>query len=107
VSDHRALADVWIYVADSSCRGYAPLYDRICRAVAGSDAVLEMVAEAPPEGHNPVLLLAAVHHLLLGASSTRWPPSTQASPTPTPARCSSTCAGSSATSCYHSSPPGT
>jgi hypothetical protein len=66
VRDHRALADVWIYVADSSCRGYSPLYDRICRAVAESDAVLEMVAEAPPEGHNPVLLLAAVHHLLLG-----------------------------------------
>jgi hypothetical protein len=66
VGDHDALADVWIYVADSSCRGYSPLYDRICRAVAGSDAVLGMVSEAPPAGHNPVLLLAAVHHLLLG-----------------------------------------
>jgi hypothetical protein len=66
VSDHDALAAIWIYVADSSCRGYSPLYDRICRAVAESDAVLEMVTEAPPEGHNPVLLLAAVHYLLLG-----------------------------------------
>ncbi len=66
VSDHDALAAIWIYIADSSCRGYSPLYDRICRAVAESDAVLDMVAGAPPEGHNPVLLLAAVHHLLLG-----------------------------------------
>jgi hypothetical protein len=52
--------------ADSSCRGYSPLYDHICRTVAESDAVLDLVTEAPPEGHNPVLLLAAVHHLLLG-----------------------------------------
>jgi hypothetical protein len=66
VSDRDALAAIWIYIADSSCRGYSPLYDRICRAVAESDPVLEMVAEAPPVGHNPVLLLAAVHHLLLG-----------------------------------------
>jgi hypothetical protein len=62
----RALAAVWTYVADTSCRGYSPLYDRICRAVAESDAVLDLVSEAPPRGHHPVLLLAAVHHLLLG-----------------------------------------
>ncbi|HEY6414711.1 MAG TPA: DUF2332 domain-containing protein, partial [Acidimicrobiales bacterium] len=61
-----ALAAIWMYVADSSCRGYSPLYDRICRTVAESDPVLELVTEAPPEGHNPVLLLAAVHHLVLG-----------------------------------------
>jgi hypothetical protein len=66
VSEHDDLAAIWIYIADSTCRRYSPLYDRVCRAVADSDAVLDMVAEAPPEGHNPVLLLAAVHHLLLG-----------------------------------------
>ena len=66
MSDYGALAGIWIYVADSSCRGYSPLYDRICRVVAESDAVLSMVREAPPVGHNPVLLLAAVHDLLLG-----------------------------------------
>jgi hypothetical protein len=53
VSDRDALAGIWIYIADSSCRGYSPLYDRICRAVAESDAVLEMVAEAPPVGPPP------------------------------------------------------
>jgi hypothetical protein len=62
----RDLAAIWLYVADSSCRGYSPLYDRICRAVAESDEVLDLVSEAPPPGHNPVLLLAAVHYLLLG-----------------------------------------
>jgi hypothetical protein len=62
----RDLAAIWLYVADSSCRGYSPLYDRICRTVAESDEVLDLVSEAPPRGHNPVLLLAAVHYLLLG-----------------------------------------
>ena len=61
----RDLAAIWLYVADTSCRGYSPLYDRICRTVAESDDVLDLVSEAPPRGHNPVLLLAAVHYLLL------------------------------------------
>ena len=62
----RDLAAIWVYVADYSCRGYSPLYDRICRTVAENDDVLDLVCEAPPTGHNPVLLLAAVHYLLLG-----------------------------------------
>lgn len=62
----RDLAAIWLYVADSSCRRYSPLYDRICRTVAESDEVLDLVSQAPPRGHNPVLLLAAVHYLLLG-----------------------------------------
>lgn len=63
----RPLAAVWIYIADSSCRGYSPLYDRICRHVAESDALLDLIETAPPEQHNPVLLLAAVHYLVLGS----------------------------------------
>ncbi len=62
----RDLGAIWLYVADSSCRGYSPIYDRICRTVAESDEVLDLVSEAPPLAHNPVLLLAAVHYLLLG-----------------------------------------
>ncbi|HTN81901.1 MAG TPA: DUF2332 family protein, partial [Acidimicrobiales bacterium] len=62
----RDLGKIWVYVADSSCRGYSPIYDRICRTVAESDDVLDLVSEAPPIGHNPVLLLAAVHYLVLG-----------------------------------------
>lgn len=59
------LAALWRYVADTSCRGYSPLYDRICRTVAEREEVLDLVSEAPPRGHNPLLLLAAVHYLLL------------------------------------------
>ena len=62
----RDLATVWLYIADTSCRGYSPLYDRICRTVAESDEVLDLVSEAPRRGHNPLLLLAAVHYLVLG-----------------------------------------
>src|SRR4051794_17942908 len=62
----RDLAAIWVYVADISCRGYSPLYDRICRIVAESDDVLDLVSQAPRRAHNPVLLLAAVHYLLLG-----------------------------------------
>lgn len=61
----RPLGDIWIYVADTSCRGYSPLYDSICRYVAGRDDVLDLVEQAPPRGHNPVLLLAVVHELVL------------------------------------------
>jgi hypothetical protein len=63
----RPLAAIWIYIADSSCRDYSPLYDRICRTVAESDALLDLIETTPPEQHNPVLLLAAVHSLVLGA----------------------------------------
>ena len=60
------LAALWRYVADTSCRGYSPLYDRICRTVAEDAEVLDLVSQAPPQGHNPLLLLAAVHYLVLG-----------------------------------------
>ncbi|MDZ4825736.1 MAG: DUF2332 domain-containing protein [Actinomycetota bacterium] len=62
----RDLAELWLYIADTSCRGYSPLYDRICRTVAESDDVLDLVEEAPPRAHFPVLLLAAVHYVVLG-----------------------------------------
>jgi hypothetical protein len=61
-----SLADIWIHIADTGCRDYSPIYDRICRTVAGSDAVLELVQQAPPKGHFPNVLLGAVHYLLLG-----------------------------------------
>jgi hypothetical protein len=60
------LAGIWRYVADTSCRDYSPLYDRICRWVADDDAVLRLVQQAPPQGHFPIVLLGAVHYLLLG-----------------------------------------
>jgi hypothetical protein len=59
------LGAVWELIADTSF-GAAPLYDRIARAVAHDDDVLSLVLEAPPPGHFPLLLLAAVHYLVLG-----------------------------------------
>ncbi|HLM64509.1 MAG TPA: DUF2332 domain-containing protein [Acidimicrobiales bacterium] len=61
----RDLASLWTWFADESCRGYSPLYDRICRAVAGNRDLLARVREAPPDGHAPTVLLGAVHYLLL------------------------------------------
>jgi hypothetical protein len=60
------LAEVWTYFADTSCGTYSPLYDRVCRTVAASDDLLALIGEAPPRGHQPNVLLAAVHYLLLG-----------------------------------------
>lgn len=60
-----ALARMWTHFADTACGEYSPLYDRICRTVAGSDDLLGLVASAPPEGHLPNVLLAAAHYLVL------------------------------------------
>jgi hypothetical protein len=62
----RQLAAIWRYFADTQGRGYSPLYDRIARTVATSDAVIDLIIEAPPAGHWPNTLLGAVHYLLLG-----------------------------------------
>src|SRR5271169_44949 len=60
-----ALAELWTAFAESNCRGYSPLYERISLAVAADRDVLELVRQAPPHAHLPPLLLAAVHDLLL------------------------------------------
>jgi hypothetical protein len=61
-----ALADIWTWYADNVFSGYSPLYARIARAVAASDDVLALLDDAPPRSHQPNVLLAAVHYLLLG-----------------------------------------
>ena len=61
-----ALADLWNWYADNVFRDYSPLYARISRTVAASDDVLALLEEAPPQSHQPNVLLAAVHYLLLG-----------------------------------------
>jgi len=61
----QELGAVWDAVADLSFVPRAPLYDRIARGVARDDEVLSLVLEAPPDGHFPLLLLAAVHYLVL------------------------------------------
>lgn len=63
-----SLAGLWTHFADTSCRGYSPLYDAVCRRVATSDEVLGLVAAAPPEARLPNVLLAAVHFMVLGGA---------------------------------------
>jgi len=60
-----ALRDLWNWYADTQCRGYSPVYEQVCRTVAGSDDVLELVQGSPPDAHLPTVLLASVHYLLL------------------------------------------
>ncbi|MDQ1508185.1 MAG: hypothetical protein QOG50_29 [Actinomycetota bacterium] len=59
------LAELWTWFADTSCAGYSPLYERISRAVAASPEMIDLISEAPPSGHQPTVLLASVHYLLL------------------------------------------
>jgi hypothetical protein len=60
------LGRLWEWQAVTGCRGYSPLYERICHTVAHDAAVLALVRRAPPPAHQPLVLLAAVHYLLLG-----------------------------------------
>jgi hypothetical protein len=60
------LAKLWIWFADNVGRDYSPVYDRVARTVAQSDEVLTLLDAAPPRSHQPNVLLAAVHYLLLG-----------------------------------------
>jgi hypothetical protein len=43
----------------------APLYARLCRGISADGPLARMLFHAPPTQRLPVLLLAAVHHLLL------------------------------------------
>ncbi|MGZ4796727.1 MAG: DUF2332 domain-containing protein [Acidimicrobiia bacterium] len=64
--EHAALSWLWSYFAEHEIGSYSPIYQRITRAVAADDDVLALVAAAPPRGHQPNVLLAAVHFLVLG-----------------------------------------
>ena len=60
------LSDLWTYFAEHECGEYSRLYARICETVAADAAVLDLIRDAPPTSHQPNVLLAAVHYLLLG-----------------------------------------
>ena len=64
-TEPRELAEVWTGFADLACGRYSPIYDRVSRAVAASDEVIDFILEAPPQAHMPTVLLACVHFLLL------------------------------------------
>jgi hypothetical protein len=63
--DRRHLATWWRTFAEQECRGYSPLYERICLAVAADDDILDLACAAPPFGRQPNVLLAVVHDLVL------------------------------------------
>ena len=77
----RDLAAIWLYVADSSCRGYSPLYDRICRAVSESDEVLDLVSRRPLAGTTRCCSSPRCTTCCSAASTTCWGRSTPGSPT--------------------------
>jgi hypothetical protein len=55
----------------------APLYARLCRGISADEPLARMLFHAPPTQRRPVLLLAAVHHLLLAepdAELAQWYP---------------------------------
>jgi hypothetical protein len=62
----EALAQIWSYYSTNVYGAYAPLYSRLARLVAGDDDLLELVHAAPPYAHDPNVLLAAAHYLVLG-----------------------------------------
>lgn len=65
-SRRQELSAIWTYFAEHECGEYSQLYTQISETVAANDAVLNLVLEAPATSHQPNVLLAAVHYLLLG-----------------------------------------
>ena len=59
------LAALWRWFGTEQFRGYSPIYERIAAAVADDRDVLELLREAPPAAHFPMVPLAAVRYLLL------------------------------------------
>ena len=59
------LGQIWEWFADTGCRDYSPLYDRISRFVARDADLLALIQESPPAAHQPNVLLGVAHYLLL------------------------------------------
>jgi hypothetical protein len=64
-----SLAHLWQWYAANVYGGYSPLNSAIAAAVASDPVVLERLSETPPPSHDPNLLLAAVHYLVLEGST--------------------------------------
>jgi hypothetical protein len=68
MADAEALAAVFERFAAFECAGHSRLYERLARGVAAEPELLALAALARPGQPVPNLLLAAVHHLLLGGA---------------------------------------
>jgi hypothetical protein len=63
----EGVARLFEYFGEVECPQLdAPLYQHLCRGVAGDEALLALAAHAPATQPPPNLLFAAVHYLLLG-----------------------------------------
>jgi hypothetical protein len=59
------LAAWWRWFAEHECLGYSPLYEKVCFAVADTDALLDRLLVLPGHAQQPNMLLAAAHDLVL------------------------------------------
>lgn len=69
--DRARLAARYVRFADEEARGRSPLYEELCRGVAGDEAVLAFLETLPPAKQQPNLLLAAVRHV--AGTPADWP----------------------------------
>lgn len=65
---HRRLSAWFEHFAEAECSD-APLYQAICRVVAGDPALLDLLGGASEEQQRPNLWLAAVHERLLAGAA--------------------------------------
>jgi hypothetical protein len=63
----ESLARGFVQFAEQEC-GAEPVYDALCRHAAADPDTLRLLWHAPVEQQRPNLLLAAVHHLILGGA---------------------------------------
>ena len=63
ISELEQIADRYAAFAADEARDSSDIYERLSRAVAGSNDVLEFLAALPAEKRQPNLFLAAVRHL--------------------------------------------
>lgn len=63
--DLDALAQIFAVFGERECRGYSPLYARLCEGIAADRALLALAAETR-SFPVPNVFLGAVHYLLLG-----------------------------------------
>jgi hypothetical protein len=67
--DIAELAARFVLLADQDFAGYAPIYDRIARALADDPASLRVLLGIAPVNRTPVLALAATRFLVLAEPS--------------------------------------
>jgi hypothetical protein len=63
-----APADYWTFFADEAKRGGSPLYERLALGMREDDKLRTIAAQVKPGQPQANIILAAVHHMLLGGT---------------------------------------